>query len=328
MQKITEQQVKTLAKEVVQLSKNNSPIKHSNILEVISKTLGYRDYNALSNNFKNVVSQVSDNIDSNIENKVSKSDNSLKEIRSIKEKLELHDNTLSNKEIQNFKAELKAHRLSYGKEVQYEDTKKREIQSEQLQIKREKEQYNDALQKFNLNYYSVLEVLSRSLGYKNYYSLRNSLKKEVPLVSENIDDYIENALYKANKILRVIDSIKEKLESEINTLSTEEIRKIQIELKILLPLYNNSINKHKIAKKELRTCPNCNGNGDFQLGLSSSANDSMHYNYNYEYGDFSAVAGSVESKDCFWCSGTGRVRDKRIEQVNKMKREFPKEKIY
>ncbi len=322
MQKITEQQIKILTKEIVQLSKNNSPIKHSNILEIISKILGYRDYNALSNNFKNVVSQVSDNIDSNIENKVSKADNTLKEIRSITEKLELHDNTLSNKEIQNFKAELKAHRLSYGKEVQYEY----KIQSEQMQIKKEKEQYNNALEKFNLKYYSVLEVLARSLGYKNYYSLYNSLKKEVPLVSENMDDDIESQLYKANQILRVINTIKEKLDSEKTTLSNNEIQKLEKELKILSPLYTKVLNKYKILKKELKICPNCNGQGEFILGLPSSADESMHYDY--EYGDFSAVAGALESKDCFWCSGTGKVRDKRIEQVKKMKREFPKNKVF
>lgn len=326
MQKITEQQIKILAKEIVQLSKNNSPIKHSNILEVISKILGYRDYNALSNNFKNVVSQVSNNIDINLENKVSKSDNTLKEIRRIKEKLELHDNTLSNKETQSFKAELKAHRLNYGKEVQSEDTEKWKIQSEKMQVKREKEQYDNALQKFNLKYYSVLEVLSRALGYNDYYSLRNSLKKEVPLVSENMDDDIESQLYKANQILRVINTIKQKLDSEKSTLSNNEIQKLEKELKILSPLHTKVLNKYKMLKKELKTCPNCNGQGEFILGLPASATKSMHYNY--EYGDYSAVAEFVESKGCFWCSYTGKTSNNRIQQMEKMKRESPKKKIF
>ncbi len=52
MQTITEQQTKTIAKEIVKLSKENTPLKHSNVLEIISHSLGYRDYNALSAKLK------------------------------------------------------------------------------------------------------------------------------------------------------------------------------------------------------------------------------------------------------------------------------------
>lgn len=44
----TEKQLKTIAKEAVLLSKEKPQIKHSDMLEIISKSLGYRDYNALS----------------------------------------------------------------------------------------------------------------------------------------------------------------------------------------------------------------------------------------------------------------------------------------
>ncbi len=45
---ITEKQLKTIAKEASLLSKEKISIKHSEVLEIISKSLGYRDYNALS----------------------------------------------------------------------------------------------------------------------------------------------------------------------------------------------------------------------------------------------------------------------------------------
>ena len=45
---ITEQQIKTITKEIVKLSKENTSIKHSTVLEIISKSLGYRDYNSLA----------------------------------------------------------------------------------------------------------------------------------------------------------------------------------------------------------------------------------------------------------------------------------------
>jgi len=48
MLNITEKQLKTIAKETVLLSKEKPQIKHSNMLELIASSLGYRDYNALS----------------------------------------------------------------------------------------------------------------------------------------------------------------------------------------------------------------------------------------------------------------------------------------
>ncbi len=49
---ITEKQLKTIAKEAVLLSKEKSQIKHSEMLEVVANSLGYRDYNALSAKIK------------------------------------------------------------------------------------------------------------------------------------------------------------------------------------------------------------------------------------------------------------------------------------
>ena len=48
MQTITNQQISNIAQSIVKLSKANTPLKHSSILEIISHTLGYKDYNGLS----------------------------------------------------------------------------------------------------------------------------------------------------------------------------------------------------------------------------------------------------------------------------------------
>ncbi len=45
---ITQTQIKTMAKALVKLTKENTPVKHSAVLETISKSLGFKDYNALS----------------------------------------------------------------------------------------------------------------------------------------------------------------------------------------------------------------------------------------------------------------------------------------
>lgn len=49
---ITEQQLKAIAKEAVLLSKEKPQLKHSEMLEVIANSIGYRDYNALSAKLK------------------------------------------------------------------------------------------------------------------------------------------------------------------------------------------------------------------------------------------------------------------------------------
>ena len=325
MQKITKLQIKTIAKEVVKLSKNNTPIQHSSVLEIISQSLGYRDYNALSNNVKNEDILISDNKDKYTVNEVSNADKTLRAIRTITQKLDTEKNTLSNNEIQQLEEDLKKKRLDFSRTAQHEDAEKRKKLAEKQRTLAEKAQYEEALEKFNNHYFSVLEVLSRSQGYKDYYSLRNSLKKEVPLISENMDDDIDREVYKAHQILGVINTINEKLKSEKSALSNYEIQKLEKELKILSPLYTKVLNKYEMAKKELKTCPNCNGQGEFILGLPASATESMHYDY--EYGDYSAVAGLVESKGCFWCSETGKTSNKRIQQMKKMKRTSPKEKM-
>ena len=225
-----------IAKEVVKLSKDNTAMQHSNILEIISQSLGYRDYNALSNNVKNEDTLIPDNKDKYTVSEVSKADKTLSAIRTITKKLDTEKNTLPNDEIQKLEEDLKTQRLDFSRTVQHEDAEKRKKLAEQRRTFSEKAQYEEALEKFNIHYYSILEVLSRSQGYKDYYSLRNSLKKEVPLVSENMDDDIESQLYKANQILRVINAIKEKLDSDKSTLSHNEIQKLEKELKILSPL--------------------------------------------------------------------------------------------
>lgn len=318
MQKITEQQIKTITKEIVKLSKNNTPIKHSDVLEVISHTLGYRDYNGLSNSLKKEDTSIIETTDLSIVSEISESAKILAGIKNVEKKLETQKNTPSTENSRKFQEELKTLRRSYSKTAQVEDAKARKTRAEEERILTEKKQYENALQKFNNHYYSVLEVVSRSLGDKDYNSLSNSLKKEVP-VSENMAVYVQETLDRANRIIRVINIIKEELESKKNTLSTEEIQKIQSKLKILNSFHSNVLNKHEIAKKELKMCPKCNGQGEFILGLSSGASDSMYYDY--EYGDFSAVAGMLETKECFWCFGTGKITNKRIKQVENIKRE-------
>ncbi|MEA2028862.1 MAG: glyoxalase superfamily protein [Campylobacterota bacterium] len=47
MQTITQSQIKSITKNIVQLSKESKPLQHSVVLEVFAKKLGYKDYNAL-----------------------------------------------------------------------------------------------------------------------------------------------------------------------------------------------------------------------------------------------------------------------------------------
>ena len=112
MQKITQQQIKTIAKEIIKLSKDNTPIKHSSVLEIISKSLGYRDYNALSNKLNNEKSLFSKNIDNNSVNKESEEDRIIaaidsieEEIDNIEKELKFGKNTLFEKEIQKLNEE-------------------------------------------------------------------------------------------------------------------------------------------------------------------------------------------------------------------------------
>ena len=316
MQNITEQQIKTISKEIVKLSKNNTPIKHSSVLEVISHSLGYRDYNGLSNSFKNEDIPIVDNkYMSSIVSKISESEKILTRIRNTDKELESKKTTLSREESIKLQEDLKTLRLNYSKVVQVEDREDWKKRAEDERLLNEKKQYENALQKFHSHYYSVLEVVSRSLGYKDYNSLSNSLKKEVP-VSEDMVEYVDKALSNAHWISRVINIIKEESGSKKNTLSTEEIQKIQSKLKILNSFYSNALSKYEIAKKDLKTCPNCRGEGYFILGPLDKSASSY---YDYEYGDFSAVA--LEEKECFWCFGTGKTTDKRIKQVKNIKRE-------
>ena len=88
----------------------------------------------------------------------------------------------------------------------------------------------------------------------------------------------------------------------------------------MLPLHTKVFNKYEMAKKELKTCPNCNGQGDFPITMSASADDMMWY----EDGEYFTLG----SKECFWCSGTGKASNKRIQQMEKMQRESPKNKIF
>jgi hypothetical protein len=66
-------------------------------------------------------------------------------------------------------------------------------------------------------------------------------------------------------------------------------------------------------KREGRDCPNCNGKGGWEVEVQTSIDDMMWY----DDGDFYELI----NKECFWCSGTGRITNKRIKEVKKMKRE-------
>lgn len=318
MQKITEQQIKTIAKEIVKLSKNNSPIKHSSVLEVISHSLGYRDYNGLSNSLKKEVTPITFNKDVSDVSDVPKSEKILAGIRNIEKELESQKNTPSTEESRKLEQELKTLRRSYSKVTWDEDTEANKKRYEEQRILKEKKQYEDALQKFNNHYYSVLESVSRSFGYKDYNSLSNSLKEEVP-VSDDTVEYVDTLFSKVYRIRGVIDTIKSELETKKNTLSEEEVQKIESKLKILDSFQKSALATYEKAKKELKTCTNCNGEGEFIVGLRHGASNFDYYNY--ERGDFSAVLGMLDYKECLWCSGTGKITDKRINEVKKMKKE-------
>ncbi|MBN2826132.1 MAG: hypothetical protein JXQ76_12455 [Campylobacterales bacterium] len=53
MQTITQSQIKSITKNIVQLSRESKPLQHSAVLEIFAKRLGYKDYNALIAKLKN-----------------------------------------------------------------------------------------------------------------------------------------------------------------------------------------------------------------------------------------------------------------------------------
>lgn len=319
MQKITEQQIKTIAKEIVKLSKNNDPIKHSNVLEVISHSLGYRDYNGLINSLKKVGTPTVDNIDvSSVVREISGSEKILTGIRNIEKELESQKNVPSTQESKKLEQELKTLRRNYSKASWNEDTEAGKKRSEEQRILKEKKQYEDALRKFNNHYYSVLESVSRSFSYKDYNALSNSLKKEVPVSDDGVE-YVDMLSSKEYWIKRVIDTIKSELKSKKNSLSEEEIQKIESKLKILNSLHKSVLATYGKAKKELKKCPNCNGEGEFIVGLQHGASN-FDYN-NYERGNFFAVEGMLDYKECFWCLGRGKISNNRMKQVENLKKE-------
>jgi len=53
MLSITEKHIKSIAREIVSLSKKEHPLKHTSVLETLSKSLGYRSYSGLSAALKN-----------------------------------------------------------------------------------------------------------------------------------------------------------------------------------------------------------------------------------------------------------------------------------
>lgn len=59
-------------------------------------------------------------------------------------------------------------------------------------------------------------------------------------------------------------------------------------------------------------CPNCSGEGGFEVVVECSANNVNWYSVSDHF--------ELEHKDCFWCEGKGQITDGRIREIKKMKR--------
>ena len=64
-------------------------------------------------------------------------------------------------------------------------------------------------------------------------------------------------------------------------------------------------------KKE-KECPNCKGNGGFDVGIPCSPENIMYIS--------DGECMELGWKDCFWCSGKGKTTEERILEVKKIKK--------
>lgn len=64
-------------------------------------------------------------------------------------------------------------------------------------------------------------------------------------------------------------------------------------------------------KKE-KECPNCKGNGGFEVGIPCDPNYTIYIS--------DGECMELGWKDCFWCSGKGKVTEERILEVKNIKK--------
>ena len=177
---------------------------------------------------------------------------------------------------------------------------------------------------------SVLEIISKSLGYRDYNGLTAAFKKDSSVSVPKPDKHTDSLENNMDNILKSIKSIKEKLEINNSNLSESEISSLEKELTQQRQNYTSAVNRYEASKMvtsdnpfqttpsgnkitEGKECPNCKGEGGFEVSVQTTVDDMMWY----DDGDFYTLI----NKECFWCSGTGKITNKRIKEVKKMKRE-------
>lgn len=150
----------------------------------------------------------------------------------------------------------------------------------------------------NVQYSKVIEVISHSLGYKDYNALSAKFKKECNKEIERpIKDLIDIKL----------DNIAHSLGFSDYTAFKDYNASYYAEQKA---------HTHKEIKKTVlygKICPNCDGKKGWEVGVVASVDDFMWIDEG-EYMD-------IGYKECFWCSGIGRATNKRIKEMKRLKRE-------
>lgn len=171
----------------------------------------------------------------------------------------------------------------------------------------------------------VLEVISKALGYRDYNGLNAAFESDNNLDLVQYAPAKDNDPFNMDSILKEIRKLVQALKGD---LSKKEIKILELELKQQRNNYERASVKEQRAKEasiqdilktkshEEKECPNCKGKGGWEVSVSTTVDDMMWY----DDGEFFTLV----QKECFWCSGAGRITNRRLKEVKKIKREDSK----
>lgn len=136
-------------------------------------------------------------------------------------------------------------------------------------------------------------------------------EKQIKQIAKQISKEYKEIQY--SKVLEVIaHSLGYKDYNALYTLfgnkpdSTQTIKETPI-------THTQPIKEPKQVVLQGKVCPNCNGAKGWEVAIETSPENVMWYSD----GEFFELG----YKECFWCSGTGRVTNKRIKEMKKLKRD-------
>jgi len=184
-----------------------------------------------------------------------------------------------------------------------------------------------------IQYSRILEIISHSLGYKDYNSLYAKFKEEGNRVLAKLgSDALASPFDEAKTIVSdefrkmsnkeilierpTLDFVSAKLEDTAHTLGFSDYSAFK-DYNISYYAQKNSHEEPKTKKKKItlvgKVCPNCKGEKGWEVGVETSPENTMWCS--------DGVCYELGYKECFYCSGTGRTTNKRIKEIKKMKRE-------